>query len=323
MTTPMSMTGAKVDTAGAWAVVIGAAVWGVYWIPLRYLEQAGIPGLWAVALVMGAAFIPALIVTMRQRELSELASFNGWVVGIALGVASVLYFTAVLYTDVIRAIFLFYLLPLWTTLSARIVYGERIRRAQLWVIGAAVLGVWLLLGGGFGFPIPNNVGDWCAIASGFCWGVSLSLLRSKQDTPAFATTAATLFSGFVLASLCAVLLHMLAGTGTVATTSASAGEAADITNAMLQQPIDFMKTVPLAAAFGAAVLFPSMLGQIWGARRIPAPTAALLTMTEIIVATTSAGLLVGTDLTPISILGGIIIIVAVCMDLTSKRNQID
>jgi drug/metabolite transporter (DMT)-like permease len=63
-----------------------------------------------------------------------------------------------------------------------------------------------------------------------------------------------------------------------------------------------------------------MLGQIWGARRIPAPTAALLTMTEILVATASAGILIGTELPPIAMLGGVIIITAVCIDLAVKRQ---
>jgi len=306
MTTQMPATNAQTDKAGAWAVIAGAAIWGLFWIPLRYLEHAGIPGLWAVALVLAAAFIPSLIITVWQGEAAELTSADSWQVGIALGIATVLYFTAVLYTDVIRAIFLFYLLPLWTTLSARVVYGERIRRQQFWVIGAALLGVWMLLGGGFAFPIPKNVGDWCAIASGFCWGVSLSLLRGKEDTPAFSSSTATIFAGFVLASICAAVLQFLPASQTPSN--------------VFNETIDFMKTVPLAAAFGAVVLFPSMLGQIWGARRIPAPTAALLTMTEIVVATTSAGWLVGTDLTPISLLGGGMIIIAVCIDLTSNRK---
>ena len=64
-----------------------------------------------------------------------------------------------------------------------------------------------------------------------------------------------------------------------------------------------------------------MFGQIWGARRIPAPTAALLTMSEILVATLSAWLLVGTDLEPLSWLGGAIIVGAVCIDLYIQRNQ--
>jgi len=308
MTAILSTNRIKTDKAGAWAVTAGSAIWGLFWIPLRYLEQAGIPGLSAVALVLAAAMIPALLVTIYKGELAELVTLNGWLVGFALSTATVLYFTAVLYTDVVRAIFLFYLLPLWTTLSARILYGEPIRREQILVISAALLGVWLLLGGGFSFPIPNNVGDWCAIAAGFCWGLSLSLLRSKQDTPPFASATATLFAGMVLSSVCALMLQSWLTT--------------DTTTESLREPVDLMKTVPLAAVFGAAVLFPSMLGQIWGARRIPAPTAALLTMTEILVATVSAAWLIGTELAPISLLGGVVIIVAVFIDLATKRKQI-
>jgi drug/metabolite transporter (DMT)-like permease len=292
------------DKPGAWAVTVGSAVWGLFWIPLRYLEDAGIPGLWAVALVLTAAFIPSLLATIWKRELSELSTVNGWLVGFALSISTVLYFTAVLYTDVIRAIFLFYLLPLWTTLSARLLYGEPIRRAQLAIIAAALVGVWLLLGGGFSFPVPHNVGDWCAIAAGFCWGFSLSLLRSKADSPPFAGTTATLFSGIILSSACALIIQYWFSNNMD-------------TNS---DPVSLIQIMPVVVAFGAILIFPSMLSQIWGARRIPAPTAALLTMTEILVATGSAGLLIGTELPPISLLGGLIIIATVCVDLAVKRR---
>jgi len=146
----------KSRSAGAWAVTVGAAIWGLFWIPLRYLENAGIPGLWAIAFVLLAAFIPSIILTIKTGELSELTTVNGWLIGLALSLSTVLYFAAVLYTDVIRAIFLFYLLPLWTTLSARLLYGEPIRRSQLAIIVAALVGVWLLLGGGVSIPVPNN-----------------------------------------------------------------------------------------------------------------------------------------------------------------------
>jgi drug/metabolite transporter (DMT)-like permease len=301
-TVPIAYT--KTDKSGAWAVTVGSAIWGLFWIPLRYLEDAGIPGLWAVALVLTTAFIPSLLATIWRRELSELTTVNGWLIGFALSTSTVLYFTAVLYTDVIRAIFLFYLLPVWTTLSARFLYGEPIRRAQLAIIAAALVGVWLLLGGGFSFPVPKNVGDWCAIAAGFCWGFSLSLLRSKEDTRPYASTTATLFSGIILSSACALILQYWLSNGMDSN----------------PEPVSLIKTIPVVVAFGAALIFPSMLSQIWGARRIPAPTAALLTMTEILVATGSAGLLVGTDLPPISLLGGIIIITAVCIDLAVKRR---
>ncbi len=285
----------------------GSAIWGLFWIPLRYLDDAGITGLWAVAVVLAAALIPSIIVAHFRGESRSFRNIDCWLVGVALGLATVLYFAGVLYSDVIRVIFLFYLLPLWTTLSARIIYGEPIRREQLVVIIAAITGVWLLLGGGTNLPVPQNIGDWCGIGAGFCWGVSLSLLRGREQTPPFASTAATMATGLLMAIVAATVMYYL---------PPSTSE-----NVLIRdQPLS-LGTIAVGLAFGMAVLFPAMLGQIWGARRIPAPTAALLTMTEIIVATVSAGWLIGTDLPPISILGGVIIIMAVFLDLHAQRKK--
>lgn len=274
---------------------------------MRYLDEAGITGLWAVAVVMAAALIPGIIVACLQGEMRSFRNFNCWLVGFALGLATVLYFAGILYSDVIRVIFLFYLLPLWTTISARIIYGEPIRGAQIIVIIAAIAGVWLLLGGGTRLPVPQNAGDWCGIGAGFCWGISLSLLRGREQTPPFASTAASMAAGSLLAIIAASIIYYL-------TLKANG------TEAPLNQALS-INVLLLGLLFGMAVLFPAMLGQIWGARRIPAPTAALLTMAEIIVATISAGWLIGTDLQPVSILGGAIIVVAVLVDLYAQKSQ--
>jgi len=296
----------KTDSAGAWAVTLGAAVWGLFWIPLRYLENTGIPALWAIALVFVAAFVPSLVVTARKGELTELKSMDGWLVGTALSLSTVLYFAAVIYTDVLRAIFLFYLLPLWTTLSARILFGEPFRRSQFGIIISALIGVWLLLGGRSSIPLPNNPGDWCALGAGFCWGISLSLLRSRQETPPFASTTTAMCTGALLATFCAILLNI---------------ELSFLTPQRGNSPFS-LSTITLIIAFGALMLYPSMLGQIWGARKIPAPTAALLTMTEILVATVSAAWLIGTELSLISLLGGLIIITAAGIDLLVQRKSL-
>lgn len=285
----------------------GAALWGLFWIPLRYLDNAGIHGLWAVAMVCAAAFIPALAILLLKREFQAVYKTNCWLVGFALGLATILYFTGILYSDVIRVIFLFYLLPVWTTLSARILYAEPIRRAQIPVLGAAVVGVWLLLGGGRALPVPQNVGDWCGILAGLCWGVSLSLLRGRAHSPALATTAAAMAAGTVLAIGLACLVHRLQW-------GAQSG-------ASLPELNTWLSMTPLALLFGMLAMFPAMIGQIWGAHRIPAPTAALLTMSEIVVATLSAAWLVGTDLKPISLLGGLIIVAAVIVDLRDQYRR--
>ncbi|ASJ76721.1 DMT family transporter [Granulosicoccus antarcticus] len=297
----------KTDRAGAIAVAAGAAIWGLFWLPLRYLSDLGVSGLWAVSLVMSTAAVPSLLLMWQQKESRDLLRKDTWLTSVALAAATVLYFTGILYSDVIRVIFLFYLLPLWTTLSARLIYGEPITRAKLLVIATALCGLWLLLGGGTALPLPKNVGDWCGIAAGLCWGVSLSLLRGRAETRPFAVTSSTLICALILSATLASLLYLI--------NADSVEPAAQVIT------IDWQGTLGLAGIFGALILFPAMLGQIWGARRIPAPTAALLTMTEILVATVSAGLIIGTDLPPIAWLGGAIIVLAVCIDLLAHHKQ--
>ncbi|MFK7855077.1 MAG: DMT family transporter [Granulosicoccus sp.] len=294
------------DKQGAFAVTAGAAVWGLFWIPLRYLNDTGIGGLWAVALVTAMATVPAIAVMLWKRESGELLKKDTWLLGMVLGLATVLYFVGVLYSDVIRVIFLFYLLPLWTTLSARIIYNEPITRAQLLVISAALCGLWLLLGAGSTLPVPQNLGDWCGLGAGFCWGISLSLLRGRTESLPFSSCATTLIAALIVALLFAIGLNQLVDDDQL---SIAVPTIAELTNVWL-----------IAMVFGAAVLYPAMISQVWGARRIPAPTAALLTMTEIIVATLSAGLLIGTELEPVSIIGGVIIVLAVCIDLITRKN---
>ena len=296
----------KTDRSGAFAVTAGAAVWGLFWIPLRFLDEAGVTGLWAIALVVAIASVPAMALMLWTREVSGFANKNAWLVGTALGLSTVLYFFGVLHSDVIRVIFLFYLLPLWTTLAARIIYGEPITRAQLAVIAAALGGVWLLLGAGTSLPVPQNVGDWCGIAAGMCWGVSLSLLRGRDQNLPFASCTTTLLSALAFSLVGASAIYFFGSVNDAPT--------------RLPSMQALVQVWPIALLFGVVILYPAMIGQIWGARRIPAPTAALLTMTEIIVATLSAGILIGTELSPISIAGGLIIVLAVCIDLMTRRS---
>lgn len=297
----------RTDRRGALAVAAGSAIWGLFWWPLRYLSDAGVSGLLAVSLVMAAAVLPALLLMWRQKESGDLHRLDTWLTGVALGTATVLYFTGILYSDVIRVIFLFYLLPLWTTFSARLIYGEPIRGAKLLVIATSLCGLWLLLGAGTDLPVPQNVGDWCGIGAGLCWGVSLSLLRGRGQTRPFAVASTTLVAAMGLSATLAIIIYFLAGQPANADTHAAA----------LNWPVILL----LAGIFGAVILYPAMLGQIWGARRIPAPTAALLTMTEIVVATVSAALLIGSDLQPLSWLGGGIIVMSVFIDLMTHGKQ--
>ena len=296
---------------GALSVSVGAAFWGLFWIPLRYLDDNGVHGLWAVGAVTAAAAIPALLWMLYRNESADLRSRDAWIIGGALGGSATLYFLGIMLSDVIRVILLFYLLPVWTTIAARIMYREPVRRVQLLVIIVALFGMWLLLGAGARLPMPTNAGDWCGLGAGMLWGISLVLLRGKVNASVlprvFMTMSATAALSFSVAFCLTYFDALIPGlASTVA--GAIAGDEAPSLSALLQG-------VPVILLFGVAVLFPAMFSQIYGAQLIPAPTAALLTMTEILVASLSAWLIIGTELTRISLLGGAVILIAVIGDL--------
>ncbi len=287
------------------AVAGGSAMFGLFWVPLRFLDSNGITGLWAVSLVMLVTTLPALLVLKRRMALATLCHYDTWLIGSALGLSSVLYFIGVIHSDIIRVIFLFYLLPVWTTLAAFFLYKEPIHRLQIVIILLALIGLWLLLGGGTEIPLPKNAGDWCGLGAGLTWGLSLAMLRGKEAGNAFATVVATSTIGGIIGLIALAALPIVWGNNSVDWPEFS----------------KWYLTIPLIFGFAALCLFPAYLGQIWGAQRIPAPTAALLTMSEIVVATLSAWLLIGTELNRVSIIGALIIVTAALCDIGYKHHQ--
>jgi len=199
---------------GALAVGIGSAFWGLFWLPLRYLEQSGLPSLFAVAFVLTICSITAALLCVYHRTLHELKNPTAWIVGLGMGLSCVLYFYGIMTSDVVRVIFLFYLLPVWTTLAARMIYGEPIGLPQIIIIFLALAGLWLLLGGDKRLPLPNNVGDWCGLSAGATWGVSLALLKGKAWASATVNCLCTFFTGTIIALLTYfVFLHDSTNTG--------------------------------------------------------------------------------------------------------------
>lgn len=187
------------------SVIAGGCLWGLYWMPLSHLERLGLQGasvgicLYIACLILlGPAIIrqwPLLITKWRALLVS----------GLLTGAAFSLFTTSLAYTDVIRAILLFYLTPVWGTLLGFVFLKEAITLARGLVILLALSGLFVILGDGTGLPMPRNLGDVLALLSGVFWAVgSLGLVR-QQSVPAMAQIIAFLWGGLVV-SLCTVFV---------------------------------------------------------------------------------------------------------------------
>lgn len=162
-------------------LIAGGCMWGVYWMPLLYLESLGLIGAAAGTVLYIGCLIALIPVMIKYRHLFR----SQWRVlllsGVLTGCAFSLYTTSLAYTDVIRSILLFYLTPVWGTLIGIFVLNEKLTITRLGVILCAFLGLYAILGSGGGLPIPRNLGDILALFSGLFWALgSLGLLRAKQ-----------------------------------------------------------------------------------------------------------------------------------------------
>jgi drug/metabolite transporter (DMT)-like permease len=148
------------------AVAFSGIAWGLFWIPLRGLDNAGMGSFWALVIFNA---LPALILLpLFLLRLRQQISGGRWLfaIGIAMGFTQFFYSLSVLHTEIVRAMILFYFNPVWATLMARVFLGEAITPIRWLSIAVAFTGMFIILYVDQGFPWPKNGGDWAAVVAG-------------------------------------------------------------------------------------------------------------------------------------------------------------
>lgn len=163
------------------AVAFSGIAWGLFWIPLRGLDNAGLGSFWALVIFNA---LPALILLpLFLLRLRQQISGGRWLfaIGIAMGFTQFFYSLSVLHTEIVRAMILFYFNPVWATIMARIFLAEAITPVRWLSIAVAFTGMFIILDVDQGFPWPKNGGDWAAVVAGVAWASSVVLLRYHHD----------------------------------------------------------------------------------------------------------------------------------------------
>ena len=97
------------DSSLSLLILISASAWGLYWVPLRAIEQAGMAGSWSIVLVNACPLIvllPFLAINLRGLKVHTLPMICA---GLMVGTAFTLYANGLVETTIIRATLLFYL----------------------------------------------------------------------------------------------------------------------------------------------------------------------------------------------------------------------
>jgi drug/metabolite transporter (DMT)-like permease len=269
------------------ALTLNAFVWGLSWWPFRQLQGLGLHPLWATVLIYALAVVA--ITLWRPRAWGELARTRTlWVLVLASGTTNATFNWGVTVGDVVRVVLLFYLMPIWAVLLARLLLGERITRSAMARVALALLGAAIVLWPAEGgLPLPRTLAEALGVVGGFTFALNNVMLRREAHQPEAARALAMFLGGTVVAG---VLAAVLAAQGLVP------GIPAPATGWLLG-----------GLAMGAAFLIGNMALQ-YGASRLPANVTAVVMITEVLFASISAVLLGAGVLTLPLALGGALIV---------------
>lgn len=281
------------------AIAVSGALWGLYWIPLRYLDARGVDAVWTMLglFVVGLA----LLVPILLRYPPARAAFTPRMLatGLLTGGSFVLYSVSIVLTEVVTAILLFYLSPVWATVLGRLLLAERFTGARLTALALGLGGLWVVLGGESGLPLPRNAGDWCALIAGVTW--AFGTLRVHRDTalPAAAHVTALFIGGTAVSAVIALLPIMDA-----------------------PAPLVTVRAAAIILAV-AVISMVSAWGILWGARLVSPGRAGLLLMLEVITGLASAAALAGEPFGMAQGIGSMLIVAAALVEVlpASARHR--
>jgi drug/metabolite transporter (DMT)-like permease len=273
------------------ALVVNALIWGTSWWPFRKLHEAGLHPLWATAIIFTLASL--IIVAARPRAFGQLLGTPAlWLLVVAAGTTNAAFNWAVVIGDVVRVVLLFYLMPLWTVLLARLVLGERLTPSAALRIALALAGAAIVLWPtapalGFRLPLPRSLADWLGVVGGFSFAFNNVMLRREADRPEEGRALAMFVGGAIVA---AALAAALAGEGRAPWLPAPA-------------------VAWLLPTAGLTLLF--LIGNLslqYGAARLSANRTAVVMLTEVVFASASAIAFGGGTMTARLALGGGLIV---------------
>ena len=198
----------KSDKILSLIIVVSSCAWGLYWLPLRSIEQSGIVGSWSIVLVNACPLL--ILVPLIFFNLDKIKKYPKpiFFAGIMIGAAFTFYANGLVETSVIRATLLFYLSPIWSTIIGIIWLNERLTIARVISIIVALIGIIFLL---YDFrdqeTVILNFGDFSSILSGLFWALGASILKKWSNLPIIPLTAIVYFSTTSLSILLAFMVY--------------------------------------------------------------------------------------------------------------------
>jgi drug/metabolite transporter (DMT)-like permease len=277
------------------ATFFTAILWGLWWVPIRWIESLGLTGAQAgITCNLGAALaIGAYLLLGRIRPVISPRTMLG---AALIGVAFSSYTVAFTLSDVVRVILLFYLAPGWSKIIEWAFLGQRWRHSSTLTLGLSLIGAYLVLGGDVSLQ-SIGLGDVLALLSGVFWAVGAALVFTGARAPASTLTLAT-----VIWSM-AVSLSF-----------------AFITGEAMPTP-DSGVAIGAALVIGVIYMLPILGLTLWSAQRLAPALLSFLFTLEIVAGVASGAWLSGDPFGLMQLAGGSLIITAALFEACAALRK--
>ena len=164
------------------ALAISAGAWGIYWLPQRILEEGGLTGGWGTIAQMVIGVLLLTPISIWRKFKGKTSGLELPFTGFLIGSGFICYALSFLLTDVVRALILFYMTPVWTTIFEILFLKKRPGLERILTLFLALGGLWIVFSKQTIFPLPENSGDWLAFAGGILFaGGMIRLEVVKYD----------------------------------------------------------------------------------------------------------------------------------------------
>lgn len=279
----------------AFACALAAILWGLFWYPLRLLEEMGVPGLWASLTIYAIAmfFFPTF---WKKRAEFLHHKLEYVLIGLFAGWTNLAFILAILDGEIVRVLLLFYLSPIWAIFMAVIILRERLTLIGLCSLVLAMAGAALMLWQP-GLDYSNGIGlaDFYAISAGMAFAVTNIIVRKIGNTP-FAVKIGVAWIGVLVLTVCGLLL------------------------AQLPVP-DFSFKAGILCFF---IGFPLMLIMTWtaqyGVTHLPIQRSSVIFLLEIVAGAVSAAIWTDEIVRNIEYIGGVLIISAGLISIIKQKK---
>lgn len=281
------------------AIAMSGAIWGVYWIPIRQLNDIGVTASWASLITIGLTAIFFVFMFARQFIKTGRIPWHVLITGLLTGMCIIFYAVSLVLTEVIKTVLLFYLTPVWSTILDRVVFKEQVSPYRIVAVISGISGLAVILGVAEGIPKISNLGDLLALLSGIFWAFAMIRVRNNNKAAVWEQVGAFYIGGTIFAAIFILL--------------------AVEPNAVTPSLPTLHEALFWLIIFIAAYL-PSMYLMFWGAQRLPPARVGILMMTEIVFGVTSAALLSGEPFGLKEMIGIILILSAAIIDVSDRYS---